>query len=157
MASARQSLVALAALGMVLLVSPSPAAEQPREFLFVQTAATAGFDGDRLRLEGIGPVTTYFSDRPNRLVGQLSQVAFIEAWRGAADSFAKAPPNASLAFADAGNEVVAVVELRNPVLTGSRIAYEVKVLAGALPTKFGPVSVFIDGGGLMQLVAYGGQ
>ena len=37
-----------------------------------------------------------------------------------------------------------VVTLRNPVLAGEDLAYDVKILEGDMPAKGGPVSLFID-------------
>jgi hypothetical protein len=140
-------------------VSPSPAASPAPapEFLFVQVASEGTFEGDLLTLEGIGPVTVYFSDRPVREVGSITHAEFVDAWTAAADSFASDPPNASLTFREGERSYATVMELMDPTLTDTGITYRVRLLEGGLPPELGPSSLFIDSGGLMQLVAYGAQ
>lgn len=67
------------------------------------------------------------------------------------------PPNASLAFADRGVESAVVLELTEPVLDGTTLTFRARVLQGTPPASFADASLFIDSGGMMQLVAYGAQ
>lgn len=148
--------VALAA-GIVHSTQSASSEKAKPNYLFVQTAAAAHLDDDRLTLSGLGPVTVYFSERPERKVGYLTYAEFIDTWKRAADSFASNPPNASLTFRSSGKQQVVVVELTNASLADNELRYRVRLLKGTLPKRFGPTSMFIDGGGLMQLVAYGAQ
>jgi hypothetical protein len=140
------------------------------EFLFVQTfqagswAPKPGDEGTYLlTLSGRAAQTVYFSDRPERIVGTVPTLRFLEAL-----GFTPAnPPNAALvAETDAGEDIL-VVELFSPVYGedfgpdgGLTLTYEARVLAdyadaglahlaarqqdGALPSTFGPASLFID-------------
>ena len=116
------------------------------EALFVQSAKGMTYDksSGKLALQGIGPATIVFSDRPKRLAGHMDTKEFVPFWSEGKDSFLKDPPNANLSiFGDQGlNEVV--VTLRNPVLAGDTLTYDVQVMQGTLPAKGGLVSVFID-------------
>ncbi len=150
-------LAGLLALAMLLPGAATRAQEATKEYLFVQTGSAAEFRDGVLTLSGIGPVTTYFADRPGRDVGLVTQDEFLAAWSAGGDSFAADPPNASLTFRDGDKQVVAVVELSNPALVDGGIRYDAKLLEGELPASLGPASLFIDAGGLMQLVAYGAQ
>ena len=46
------------------------------EVLFVQTAKKVAFKDGILTLEDASPVTSFFSDRPNRIVGQVRTTYF---------------------------------------------------------------------------------
>lgn len=133
------------------------AEETERDYLFVQIANVGHFRDGVLTLGGIGPMTVYFSDRPERQTGSLTHAEFIDAWTDAADSFASDPPHASLVFRGGNRRFVSVMELSDPALIDGGIRYRVKLLKGDLPAEIGPASLFIDSGGLMQLVAYGAQ
>jgi len=131
--------------------------ETAETYLFVQTARTAQFQDGVLKLDGIGPMTVFFSDRPERKVGYLTNAEFLDSWANAADSLASDPPNASLAFSDGQRRFVTVLELIEPKLDDSALSYRVKILEGDLPDDFAPVALFIDAGALLQLVAQGVQ
>ena len=141
----------------VLLAAPAVAQENEPTYLFVQTAAQATYADGTLTLTGLGPVTVFFSDRPERDVGYLTYAEFLEAWAKAADSFAGDPPNASLTYRDGTEPAIAVIELGDPRQAEDSLSYGVRMLEGVIPESFGPISLFIDAGGLMQLVAYGAQ
>ena len=96
----------------------------------MQTGSAAEFHDGVLTLSGIGPVTSYFADRPERDVGLVTQDEFLAAWSAGGDSFAADPPNASLTFRDGDKQVVAVVELSNPALVDGGIRYDAKVARG---------------------------
>ena len=75
------------------------------EEMFVQVARGATSADGMLTLSGISPSTLYFSDRPERVVGHMTNAQFVELW--AADTpgentFASDPPNAVLSFVDEG-------------------------------------------------------
>lgn len=134
-------------------------------FMFVQTAQAGSFmpkDGEegvyQVTLEGADAQTIYFSDRPDRIVGNLPTDQFLDGLGFSPEN----PPNAAIvAQTDAGEDIL-VVELLNPVWDGAArtLTYDVRVLAdyqddglghlaeqqeGAeLPTSFGHTSLFID-------------
>jgi len=69
---------------------PAPRADQPStkvELLFVQNAASGSFDGKTLTLNGAGS-TLFFSDRPERITGQVRTSDFVGHWTKSADNFA---------------------------------------------------------------------
>ena len=56
------------------------AADDPSaDFLFVQTEQSMAFSADqnRLTVHGISPVTLFFSDRPERIAGNMQTTAFV--------------------------------------------------------------------------------
>jgi hypothetical protein len=117
------------------------------EALFVQTAGRLTSDaGKVIRLQHLSPSTLYFGDRPNREVGHMSTLRFVELWGEGENSFAVDPPNAVLSFAEPEDYTPedVVVTIRNPSLDGDTLSYEVDVLDGTLPTSTGPCALFID-------------
>ena len=139
----------LAALGLIGLASTSYA-EAPKtgdaEILFVQSASSGSYDGKTLTLNGI-PSTTYFSDRPERIVGHMDTGSFVAQWVKGKDSFEADPPNAVLSVLGEDGANDSVVELSNPQFKGNQISYQVKLLDGMPPKKFKTASLFIDGKG----------
>lgn len=55
------------------LATASAPSQQNLDFLFVQTAKSLTFDGsnNKLTLEGVSPITLFFSDRPERIAGNM--------------------------------------------------------------------------------------
>src|SRR5262245_32607134 len=113
------------------------------ELLFVQNSLAGSFDGKTLTLKGVGP-TLFFSDRPERVTGNLGTAEFVSHWDKGSDSFAKNPPNATLSIFDAKDVTSVVVELTSPSLDRNTLSYKVKVLTGKLPASFKESSLFID-------------
>ncbi len=138
----------------LLVGAPAWAAEQeaPKhnyaagsvELLFTQSANAMRYDGETLSLDDIGPATLYFADRPNRMVGLLSNQKFVDIWTEGQDSFAADPPNAALALLGETNKPPVVVELLSVALEGETLNYKVRILEGDLPAESGPVTLFID-------------
>jgi hypothetical protein len=116
------------------------------DFLFVQTARRMSFDraASRLTLHEVSPVTLFFSDRPDRIAGNMRTAAFVPFWSQGRDSFLSDPPNADLSIVEGGNLRQVVVVLRDPVLAGGNLSYTVQILSGAMPDAGEEVSVFID-------------
>jgi hypothetical protein len=146
----------LVAASLCAYAHPVPAASPgDPQYLFVQVVGSGSLAGDRLVLNHVARQTIFFADRPRRIAGHLPTERFVALWNQGADSFRDNPPNASLAFVSIGIESAVVVELHDPVLDGDTLSFRIRVLKGAVPASFHDASLFIDAGGLMQLVAYG--
>ena len=141
--------VALAAptipLGSVMAQVVKEEAKQA-DFLFVQTAKGMTFDKstNKLTLDSISSTTLFFSDRPERIAGNMKTSAFVPFWSKGKDSFLSDPPNADISILEDDNLRQVVVVLQTPVLKGDTLSYTVKVLQGDMPAKGADVSVFID-------------
>ena len=116
------------------------------EEMFVQLARNVTSDHSTLTLHDVSPSTLYFSDRPERVVGHMTTVQFVEQWSEGPNSFLEDPPNAVLSYVDSGEDTPsdAVVVLREPVLTGSSLSYSIEVLDGTVPSTSGAVTLFVD-------------
>jgi hypothetical protein len=122
---------------------PKPSSERP-QFLFVQNAEGVTYADGVLTLTGVSPITTLFSDRPDRIAGHMKTASFVPFWDEGADSFASDPPNATLSVLEGGEMGDVVVELSSPRLDGRDLSYKIKVLEGEPPAKAGAASLFID-------------
>jgi len=115
------------------------------DFLFVQNAKSMTYDKGKLTLRGVSPVTIFFTDRPERIAGNMPTRVFVPFWSEGKDSFAKDNPNANLSILEKDKALAdVVVTLAHPALKGEDLAYDVKILEGNMPAKGGPVSLFID-------------
>ena len=116
------------------------------DFLFVQTASAMNFDKatSKLTLQGVGGTTLFFSDRPERIAGNMDTTAFVPFWSKGKDSFLSDPPNADLSILEGSKLTQVVVVLENPELNGTDLSYSVKIVGGEMPEKGSDVSVFID-------------
>jgi hypothetical protein len=116
------------------------------DFLFVQTAKSMSFDKstNKLTLDGISSTTLFFSDRPERIAGNMKTTAFVPFWSTGKDSFLKDPPNADVSILEGDKLQQIVVVLQSPELKGDTLVYTVKVLQGDMPAKGADVSIFID-------------
>jgi hypothetical protein len=121
---------------------PSPHAD----FLFVQTSKGMHFDPgtSKLTLTGVSSVTTFFSDRPERIAGNMRTADFVPFWSDGKNSFLSDPPNADISILDGTTLHQVVAVLRDPALDGDSLSYSVKVLKGDMPSAGADVSVFID-------------
>lgn len=128
------------------------------EMLFVQSAKGALLVNNKLTLTGVSKTTVFFSDRPQRIAGHLATTEMIPLWSEGKDSFLKNPPNATLSVFTADDKVVnVVVVLRNPVLIGDQMTYDVTVTQGTLPPNVDAASLFIDVVGMpLTPVSYAG-
>jgi len=145
---------ALAILLIAVLCAPPPpptwaqakAETKPPEFLFVQTAKNVAYKDGVLTLQKVSPVTVFFSDRPQRIVGHVRNDLFLKKWTEGGNSFKSDPPNAVLSvFNEKTPPTGAVVVLTNPRLDGENLAYDVRTLKGALPATGLDGTLFIDG------------
>ena len=114
------------------------------ELLFVQTAHAVELKDGMLRLSAVNPVTIFFSDRPERIVGHEPTEDFVAQWAVGEDSFASNPPNAALSILTGTAPQEIILELMSPRLEGSDLVYDVKVLQGNEKATGKTVSLFID-------------
>jgi hypothetical protein len=122
------------------------AADEMADFLFVQTASAMTYDkaASKLTLQGVGGTTLFFSDRPERIAGNMTTAAFVPFWSKGKDSFLSDPPNADLSILEGSELKQVVLVLQEPELNGADLTYSVKVVSGEVPEKGSDVSVFID-------------
>jgi hypothetical protein len=116
------------------------------DFLFVQTAKSMSFDPatKKLTLNNVSPMTLFFSDRPERIAGNMTTEAFIPFWSKGKDSFLADPPNADLSILSGNTLQQVVVVLKEPVLEGDSLTYIIEVVDGNMPASGNNASVFID-------------
>ena len=63
--------------------------------MFVQVAQGSKTSDGVLTLSGVSPATLYFSDRPERVVGHMTNEQFVQGWSLGDNNFLAAdPPNA---------------------------------------------------------------
>jgi len=119
---------------------------EAEQSMFVQTAQGLTSDGSTVTLKGVTPSTLYFSDRPQRIVGHMATTDFVDLLGEEDNSFEEDPPNAVLAFLEPGDEVPddAVIVIRDPRLENGQLSYSIEPLEGTVPTRAGPVTLFID-------------
>jgi hypothetical protein len=126
-------------------ITSARAQAKQADFLFVQNAASMSYANGKLMLKGVSPVTVFFSDRPERIAGNMATQVFVPFWSDGKDSFAKDNPNANLSVLEKDKfNADIVLTLSNPVLKGDVLSYDVKILEGTMPTSGGPASLFID-------------
>lgn len=99
---------------------------------------------NKITLVGVAPMTLFFTDRPQRIAGNMKTTAFIPFWSEGKDSFKSDPPNADISILEGKTLKQVVVVLQDPVLSGDNLTYTVKVLQGEMPATGADVSVFID-------------
>lgn len=127
---------------------------QEANWLFSQTADRGSIspNGDgtwSLTLTGVDPTVLGFTDRPFREAQAGSVERLVEAW---SEMFGDSNPNGVVvAHNSEGETNSAVVELMDPMLKGSTLAYTVRVLTNeggpaerGVTYNFNQVSVFID-------------
>jgi hypothetical protein len=102
-------------------VAEPAAATKQADFLFVQTARGMSFDkaSSKLTLRDVSPVTLFFSDRPDRIAGNMKTTAFVPFWSTGKDSFLSDPPNADVSILEGASLRQVVVELQSPALSGN--------------------------------------
>jgi hypothetical protein len=147
MTKGNASLLAIASLSLALSV-PAAGQSQPPQVQFVQNAAGMAFRDGVLTLKDASTMTVFFSDRPERLTGQVRNDLFAKLWSEGQNSFRSDPPNAALSvFNPQGQPTQAVVVLSNPRLDGKSIQYDARVLTGTIPPAGAESTLFIDGYG----------
>jgi hypothetical protein len=140
--------LAVAAFACVAAVDFATAQTKGPQYLFVQTAKNVTFKDGVLTLQDVSPVTAFFSERPERIVGQVRNDQFLKSWNEGKNSFKNDRPNAVLSvFSDKTRPTGAVVVLSNPRLSGNNLLYDAQTLKGTLPAAGTQSTLFIDGGG----------
>lgn len=146
MPSRRNLVLTASALAAGLAAGARAEGAENVDYLVVQTSKELTFDKatNRLTLVGVSPVTLFFSDRPERIAGNMKTTDFVPFWSIGRDSFEKDPPNADVSLLDGSNMRQIIVVLRDPVLEGDALHYTVRTLEGEMPASASDVSVFID-------------
>lgn len=129
------------------------------QFLFTQTAPSASIvplqekGWYTLTLNNVNPDVLWFSDRPNRLSGDLTMTDFIKYWKDPSDkkNFVKDHPNADMIGVSGDTKVRGVFMLSKPVYDPQQktLTYRIYHIAGAgnftdKITSLQHVAVFID-------------
>src|SRR5215813_8234654 len=118
------------------LAAQSKAPPKNVQFLFVQTTKHVAFKDGVLTLQDVSPVTAFFSDRPNRIVGQVRNDLFLKQWTDGKNSFKSDPPNAFLTvFNEKTRPAGAIIALSNPRSTGNSLQYDARILKGTPPAN----------------------
>jgi hypothetical protein len=147
MQSRRNLVLAASVLATAGVAGRALAADQQAvDCLLVQTAKGLTFDKatNTLILVGVSPITLFFSERPERVAGNMKTDAFVPFWSIGKDSFQKDPPNADVSFVEDDNMRQVVVVLHGPVIDRDALRYTIKTLGGELPPDANDVSLFID-------------
>ena len=133
------------AMSRVPAVQAAPTSTQA-DFLFVQSAKGMIFDGSSgaLTLTDVSPVTFFFSDRPERIAGNMKTAAFVPFWSQGKNSFLSDPPNADISLLEGDKLQQFVVVLQDPMLRRDSLTYKIRVLEGKIPARGADVSLFID-------------
>ena len=150
MLSKNTSRVTLAAVAVAAVTSLAAAAPSTNStdhskpsFLFVQTSEGAEYKDGKLTL--IKPSTVFFSDRPERIAGQMPSSTYVMEWSQHQDSLKKDPPNAVLSMmGEQGRPQQVLLILRSPHIEGENLSYDVTVPGGKLPAKTQESALFID-------------
>ena len=139
--------------------TPTPAAnagQSQAQLMFVQSAEDIRVDATKstLRLVKVNPQTVYFSDRPERIAGNIKMADYLKTWKEGRDNFNADPPNATLSVYEPGRaeQTLVVVTIMKPVVDGADLLYTYKIVEGTMPANGGATSLFIDwygvGGGV---------
>ena len=152
----RKVALILVSIGVLLALYPVAklATAQPRpqaSLLFVQMAQKIDYQkkdskSGVMTLYDVPSQTMFFTDRPNRIVGNVPTSAFVNKWttdRGPG-GFASNPPNAAVTVFQSDGPKTAIVALTNPRLDGNKLSYDVKVLQGISSTQPAEGVLFID-------------
>jgi len=112
--------------------------------LLVQESKNATFDGKVLQLNNVAKSTIYFSSKPERIAGHVSNVTLAKYWNSKKHhkSFKK---DATISYYDnKGKADIATLELSNYKVKTNSVSYEAKVVKGKLPKNVDNVTLIID-------------
>jgi hypothetical protein len=121
-------------------------AQSKPSFLFVQSAKKIDYKDGVMTLYDVPKQTMFFTDRPNRVVGNLPTDRFVARWTTdtSPGGFASNPPNAAVTVFQPDGAKTAIVELSKPRLDGNKLSYNVKVLQGIASAQPAEGVLFID-------------
>jgi hypothetical protein len=126
-------------------------------------------NGLELALTGVAPQVLAFTDRPERKAGAVKSATFFDTWTR---EYGGDPPNAALALLNGNPQAdTMILTLDKPRSDGSSVHFRARPVSSiranlqqfekqsdpSIPTRFSDASLFVDAGGLMQLVAFGSQ
>ena len=116
-----------------------------KSYLFVQQAGSLTYADGKLTLADLAPSTLFFTDRPERKAGNISNEEFAALWsEESGNGFKADPPNAAIAIAgDAAADPV-VVELLSANLSGADLTFSIRAVSGELPADAKDVAMFVD-------------
>jgi hypothetical protein len=140
------SVAATLAVVVVCAIAKLATAQTSPSFLFVQTAQKIDYKDGVMTLYDVPTQTMFFTDRPNRVVGNLPTSSFVAKWTTdkGPSGFASDPPNAAVTVFQPDGPKTAIVELSKPQLDGNKLSYNVKVLQGIASTQPASGVLFID-------------
>jgi hypothetical protein len=117
-----------------LAIVPNLPAAEEEDQAKAPRPATRSFIVARAGSVRFASTTSSIASSPNPAAG----------WSQGKDSFLKDPPNAALSIFSGDKVSDVVVDVSNPVLSGSNLTYNAKVLEGAASIRGGECSLFID-------------
>jgi len=168
------ALLGLAVLASTAAAAPAGGGHARGSLLYVQETSSSSIErlGSgvyRLRLTGVSPRVTTFTDRPRRRAGRQGLQGFVRSWK--ANGFAVDPPNAALVLDHApASHDVALLTLSHPHYDRARqtLTYRATPLHGSDTTlasfsrradpvragDLGPASLFVDDSGGVSNVVF---
>ena len=145
--SRRAVLAGGATLAAALAAGGAAAAQEAQADLVSFRPRAMAFDAsqNRFTLRGVSPVTLFFSDRPERIAGNMKTEAFVPFWSQGSDSFLSDPPNADLSIIEDGMLRQTVVELAGSGASRARsCTIPFGSSAASMPVLGAAASAFID-------------
>ena len=121
--------------------SDVPDQTRPPSYFFVQSGKSLEVTSETITLVDARSKTTSITDRPDRIVDQLSNETFAARWDEGEDSFADDPPNAVVMV---GGHRPVIVVLTDIAVSANRITYDYELLHGRFPYKSAPTTIVID-------------
>lgn len=116
-----------------------------KSYLFVQQAGSLSYADGKLTLADLAPSTLYFTDRPERLAGNMSTEEFAALWSDiSGNGFKSDPPNAAITIGGDESADPLVVELLTADLNGKDLTFSVRAVSGELPAQAQDIAMFVD-------------
>ena len=154
----RGILLAAVMLAIAAYATAAETSSAAPQLMFVQSAEGLKVDTDSktFRLVKVNQQALYFSDRPQRIAGHIKMPDYLKEWTAKAgqNNFGDDPPNAVLSVyePEKPDNTTVVVEITNPVVDGTDLVYNYKIIKGKMPASGGATALFIDwigvGGGV---------
>ncbi|MEM6462122.1 MAG: hypothetical protein AAF724_09420 [Pseudomonadota bacterium] len=116
-----------------------------KSYLFVQQAGSLTYADGKLTLADLSPSTLFFTDRPERKAGNISNEGFAALWSDeSGNGFKSDPPNAAIAIVGDTSADPVVVELISADLNGKDLTFSVRAVSGELPSDAQDIAMFVD-------------